>query len=165
VCIYQLHNRQCPSEDSICMYGVGTQTSASFLYDPRESRPVGVNYTTPPDTTHDMTRCTWTSLRITQEQDRCLCANSVQNVNKYGLTLGTDHHYIILTSQYRKYYTYQFFLHSLELHHFKRFNTGSVIPRVTCCGLYSFFYTGLPKNGSLVPKHVGVLILVRNCPL
>jgi hypothetical protein len=94
-CVYILHNRQSPREDCICMYGVRTQISPSFLCDPRRSHSKREHYTTPPDTAH-ITRCTWTSFCITQEQGRCLCAYSAQNVNKYGLTLGTTRHCIIL---------------------------------------------------------------------
>jgi len=42
---------------------------------------------------------------------------------------------------------------------------GSVMPRVTCCGLYSFFFLYGSKNVHQVPKHVGVLILVMKCLL
>jgi len=37
-------------------------------------------------------------------------ACSVQNINNYGLTLGTAYYYIILISQYCNYYIYQFFM-------------------------------------------------------
>jgi hypothetical protein len=84
--VYILHNRQSPREDYLYVWSTHTNKSLVLMWS---------DNTTTPDTTH-ITRCTWTSFRITQEQGRCLCAYSAQNVNKYGLTLGTTHHCIIL---------------------------------------------------------------------